>query len=131
MPPARARPLSPHFQVYRWQIGSTLSILHRITGLLLAAGLFALSYWLAALAGDAAGYRAATRWFANPLGRLILLGWTFAFFFHLLCGLRHLLWDIGLGFGRSERRASGWLAAAGACALTVGVWSLLWHFERL
>jgi len=62
---------------------------------------------------------------------LVLLGWTFAFFFHLLCGLRHLLWDIGLGFGRSERRASGWLAAAGACALTVGVWSLLWHFERL
>jgi succinate dehydrogenase / fumarate reductase cytochrome b subunit len=131
MPPARARPLSPHLQIYRWQIGSTLSILHRITGLLLAAGLLALIFWFASLAGDEAGYRGAVRLFASPLGLLILVGWTFAFFYHLLNGLRHLFWDIGRGFGRTERRVSGWLAAAGACALTLGVWSLLWHFERL
>jgi len=129
--PARVRPLSPHIGIYRWQIGNTLSIMHRLTGIALALGLVALSYWLMSLAGGEASYRAAARLFAGPLGVLLLFGWTFAFFFHLLNGVRHLLWDVGLGFERRQRHASGWLAVLGALGLTLAVWALLWHFARV
>ena len=129
--PVRARPLSPHLLIYRWQIGNTLSILHRFTGVLLGFGFLALAYWFVALATDSQSYRSATHLFASPLGLLALFGWTFAFFYHLLNGVRHLLWDVGRGFERSERRATGWLAVIGAAALTLGIWLLLWRFERL
>ncbi len=125
--PARGRPLSPHLQVYRWQIGNTLSVLHRFTGLLLSLGLLALVYWLVALAGGAGGYAAALGLFAGPLGLSALCGAAFAFFFHLLNGVRHLLWDVGYGFERRTRHASGWLAAGGAVALTALVGTLVWH----
>ena len=127
----RSRPLSPHLTVYQWQIGNSLSILHRITGSVLALGLLALCYWLISLAGGAASYGAAARAFASPLGVLLLIGWTFAFFYHLLNGVRHLLWDVGLGFERTQRHASGWIAVLGAIGLTLGVWALLWHFGRI
>jgi len=129
--PARARPLSPHLFIYRWQIGNSLSILHRLTGLFLGLGFVALAYWFVALATGYPSYRFAARLFASPLGGLALFGWTFAFFYHFLNGVRHLLWDAGRGFERAERRASGWLAVAGAISLTLAVWLLLWHFERL
>jgi succinate dehydrogenase cytochrome b subunit len=125
MPP-RARPLSPHLQIYRWQIGNTLSILHRITGALLALGLLVLSYWLISLAGGAAPYAAAMRVLASPAGLIALMGWTFAFLFHLLNGIRHLFWDAGMGFERTERHLSGWVAVLGALGLTACVWGLLW-----
>jgi succinate dehydrogenase / fumarate reductase cytochrome b subunit len=129
--PARARPLSPHVGIYRWQIGNALSILHRFTGIFLALGFVALSYWLVALAGDSSAYASASRLFASPLGWLALLAWTFAFFYHLLNGIRHLFWDAGYGFERDARRTSAWLAVGGAFLLTLGVWGLLWHFGRL
>jgi succinate dehydrogenase / fumarate reductase, cytochrome b subunit len=125
MPP-RARPLSPHLRIYRWQIGNTLSILHRITGAVLALGLLVLSYWLISLAGGAAPYAAAMRVLASPAGLIALMGWTFAFLFHLLNGIRHLFWDAGMGFERTERHLSGWVAVLGALGLTACVWGLLW-----
>ncbi|MDP9084174.1 MAG: succinate dehydrogenase, cytochrome b556 subunit [Pseudomonadota bacterium] len=128
--PARARPLSPHVQVYRWQIGNTLSILHRLTGIALALGLFALSYWFVALAGGEQPYAAATRMFARPLGWLVLIGWTFAFLYHLLNGIRHLFWDIGLGFERAQRHLSGWFAVIGAAGLTACMWGLIFAGHR-
>ena len=112
--PARIRPLSPHLQIYRWQIGNSLSILHRLTGIALALGLIALSFWLISLAGGEESYRAAARVFASPIGVLLLIGWTFAFFYHLLNGVRHLFWDLGVGYERTAatpqrmvRRARG------------------------
>jgi succinate dehydrogenase / fumarate reductase, cytochrome b subunit len=125
--PARARPTSPHWQVYRWQIGNTLSILHRVTGAALAVGLIALSYWLVSLAGGPASYATAAALFASPLGLFMLVGWTFAFFFHLLNGVRHLFWDTGRGFERAQRHASGWLAVAGSLVLTLGAWAWAWR----
>lgn len=127
----RIRPLSPHLTVYQWQIGNSLSILHRITGSVLALGLLALCYWLISLAGGQESYGAAARAFASPLGVLLLIGWTLAFFYHLLNGVRHLLWDVGLGFERRQRHASGWIAVLGSIGLTLGVWALLWHFGRV
>jgi succinate dehydrogenase / fumarate reductase cytochrome b subunit len=125
--PTRARPTSPHWQIYRWQIGNSLSILHRITGALLALGLVALSYWFVSLAGGPDSYAAASRVFANPLGLLVLVGWTFAFLFHLLNGVRHLFWDAGRGFERAERHAGGWFAVLGAAALTLCLWVWVWR----
>ena len=125
--PVRARPLSPHLQVYRWQIGNTLSILHRLTGVFLSLGLVALSYWLIALAGGERSYATATHLFTSTLGLLAIFGWTFAFMYHLLNGVRHLFWDAGYGFERTARHASGWFAVIGAVVLASGVCTLIWH----
>lgn len=124
--PARGRPTSPHVWIYRWQIGNTLSILHRITGAALAVGLLALSYWFVSLAGGPDSYAAAVRLLRSPIGLLILLGWTFSFLFHMLNGVRHLFWDAGKGFGRTERHFSGWLAVLAAIALTLCVAAWVW-----
>lgn len=125
--PVPVRPLSPHLQVYRWQISNTLSVLHRLTGVALALGLIALSYWLISLAGGAETYGAAMRVFAGPVGLLFLIGWTFSFLYHLLNGVRHLLWDAGYGFERTQRHVSGWLAVLGALGLTACVCLVVWH----
>lgn len=126
--PVRARPTSPHLQIYRWQIGNTLSIVHRLTGIALAFGLLALCYWLVSLAGGEQSYAAAAKVFAGPVGLLGLVGWTFAFFYHLLNGVRHLFWDVGRGFERTQRRASGWFVVLGAMGSTLCVWALIEHF---
>jgi succinate dehydrogenase / fumarate reductase cytochrome b subunit len=126
MMPARVRPTSPHAEIYRWQIGNTLSILHRVTGAALALGLIALSYWFISLAAGPDSYISAARFFAGPIGLTILLGWTFAFLFHLLNGIRHLFWDAGRGFERTQRHASGWAAVLGAIALTLCVAAWVW-----
>ncbi|HUX72833.1 MAG TPA: succinate dehydrogenase, cytochrome b556 subunit [Steroidobacteraceae bacterium] len=128
--PARARPLSPHLQIYRWQIGNTLSILHRLTGLALSAGFLALIYWLAALAGGRGRYAAAMALLAGPLGAILAAAFGLAFFFHLLNGVRHLSWDLGYGFGRRGRHASAWIALAGALALTILAGALSAHFAH-
>jgi succinate dehydrogenase / fumarate reductase cytochrome b subunit len=127
MMPVRERPTSPHLQIYRWQIGNTLSILHRLTGIALAFGLLALCYWLMSLAGGVAPYVMAMRAFASPLGLAALIGWTFAFLYHLLNGVRHLFWDAGMGFERTERHASGWFAVLAALGLTLCVWLFIWR----
>ena len=125
--PVRARPLSPHLQVYRWQIGNTLSILHRLTGVALALGLAAFSYWLMALAGGERSYAAAMVLFTSAPGLLLIFGWTYAFMYHLLNGVRHLFWDAGYGFERTVRHASGWFAVAGALVLASTVCAVIWH----
>ena len=128
--PARARPTSPHLGVYRWQIGNSLSILHRLTGIALAFALLALCYWLVSLAGGEQSYDAAAKVFASLLGRVALVGWTFAFMYHLLNGMRHLFWDAGYGFERLPRHMSGWFVVAGSMALTLSVWGLIWAGHR-
>jgi succinate dehydrogenase / fumarate reductase, cytochrome b subunit len=130
MMPARGRPLSPHVWLYRWQIGNSLSILHRLTGVALAVGLLALCYWLVSLAGGEPSYVAAAKLFAAPAGQLLLVGWTFAFLYHLLNGVRHLFWDVGYGFERTQRHVSGWFALLGALVLTLCVWGLIWAGHR-
>jgi succinate dehydrogenase / fumarate reductase cytochrome b subunit len=125
--PARPRPLSPHLDIYRWQIGSTLSILHRLTGVALAVGLLALCYWLVSLAADQSSYGRAVGFFTSVSGLLLLAGLAYAFFYHLLNGVRHLFWDIGRGYERAQRNGSGWLVVAGSVALSAAVWLVLWH----
>jgi len=125
--PVRPRPLSPHLGIYRWQISNTLSIVHRLTGAGLSVGLLAFAYWLVALAGSPASFAAASGFFASVPGLLLVAGWVFAFFYHLLNGIRHLFWDAGYGFERTQRHASGWLVVAGAALLGAATLLLFWH----
>ena len=119
------RPLSPHLQVYRPQITSVLSITHRITGTFLALGIVALTYWLAALAGGEASYAVAVERLASWPARLLLFLWLLAFCYHLLNGVRHLVWDSGRGFEVEQVERSGWLVVIGALVLTVILVALL------
>lgn len=126
----RVRPLSPHLGIYRWQIGNTLSILHRLTGVILSLGLVALTYWFAAAAADRRSYETAGRLFGGFFGIIVLMGLSFAFFYHLLNGVRHLAWDMGRGFERNQRHVSGWLAVGGALLLTACLWAVVWRLAH-
>jgi succinate dehydrogenase / fumarate reductase, cytochrome b subunit len=117
----RARPLSP-FMHYRWQYTNTLSILHRITGVLLSLGFLLLVYWLAAAAAGPERYAAALDTLASPSAQLVLFGVTFSFCYHLLNGVRHLFFDMGHGFELKTARASGWAVAIAAVLLGLVVW---------
>ncbi len=116
------RPLSPHLQVYRPEFTSVLSILHRLTGVVLGLGALALVWWLAAAAAGPEAYQAAADAAASWPGRLFLLGWTVALFFHLLNGVRHLCWDAGWGFELGTAYVTGWLVLLGTLALTLIAW---------
>jgi succinate dehydrogenase / fumarate reductase cytochrome b subunit len=125
--PVRSRPLSPHLGIYRWQLSNTLSIIHRLTGAGLCVGLLALAYWLVALAGSPAAFAVASGFFAGVPGIVLLAGWTFAFYYHLLNGVRHLFWDAGMGFERTQRTSSGWFVVAGAAVLGAATLLLFWY----
>ena len=120
----RARPLSP-FMHYRWQYTNTLSILHRITGVLLSLGFLLLVYWLAAAAAGPERYAAAQDMLASPLAQLVWFGAAFAFCYHLLNGVRHLFFDMGHGFELKTARASGRAVAIGAVVLGLLLWLLV------
>lgn len=120
---ARAnRPLSPHLGIYHWQIANTLSILHRATGVMLSLGAVVLVGWLIAVAAGYDAYARVTAWLQGPVGALLLLGWSFCFFYHLCNGIRHLGWDVGMGFDKHRARMTGWLVVVAAIILTVLFW---------
>ena len=116
------RPLSPHLQAYRPQLTSILSILHRITGIALAAGSLLLVCWLYAAASGPDAYAGIQKFNGSILGRLLLLGWTFALFYHLCNGMRHLAWDTGWGFDLPTAYMTGWIVVAAAFVLTIVAW---------
>ena len=117
MTPAE-RPLSP-FLIYKPQLTSVLSFAHRITGVALSIGAVFLVWWLVAAATSDSAFAAARWFFGSWLGLLLLLGWTFSFFFHLCNGIRHLCWDAGYGFDLRTTYASGWTVVAASGLLTV------------
>ena len=116
------RPLSPHLQVYRPQITSMLSILHRLTGVALAFGTLLLTYWLVAAASGPGAFDTAQGLIGSFIGRLLLFGWSFALFYHLCNGIRHLVWDAGYGFEIETAQRSGWVVVGASAGLTVICW---------
>ncbi|WP_405234630.1 succinate dehydrogenase, cytochrome b556 subunit [Lentisalinibacter salinarum] len=119
------RPLSPHIGVYRWRITSTLSILHRGTGVALSLSTLLLAAWLLAAASGASSYESVAGFVGSPLGLLILVGSSYAFFFHLGNGIRHLFWDAGMGFEMEQARASGWTVVAASVVATAVLWAVI------
>ncbi len=116
------RPLSPHLQVYRPQLTSVLSIMHRLTGVALAAGTLLLVYWLVAIASGETAYETARTIIGSFIGRLCLFGWSVALFYHLCNGIRHLFWDIGMGLELPAVYRSGWAVVVATVGLTLASW---------
>jgi succinate dehydrogenase / fumarate reductase cytochrome b subunit len=121
--PKGKRPLSPHLQVYRPQLTSTLSIFHRITGVALAAGMVLLVAWLLAAGAGPGPFAVAQGLLGSWLGMVVLLGFSFALFFHLCNGVRHLFWDAGWGFELPQVYASGWSVVVVSILLTGAAWA--------
>ena len=119
------RPLSPHLGIYRWQISNTLSILHRLTGVGLAAGSLILVAWILVAAAGAEPYREFVSVLAGIPGRLVLVGVSYAFFYHLFNGVRHLFWDAGMGFELGRARVTGWAVVAASILATAAFWLVL------
>jgi succinate dehydrogenase / fumarate reductase, cytochrome b subunit len=118
------RPLSPFmFPVwYRFQIGSALSILHRLTGIALTVGSVLLTWWLIAVAAGGDTFAATHAFIASPIGVLLLFLWSVAFFYHLCSGIRHLAWDLGYGFEIGDAYRNGILVIVATAVLTVIAW---------
>ena len=120
--PASKRPLSPHLQIYRWEWTMALSIAHRATGIALTAGALYLVWWLLAIAAGPDAYATVSAFSGSIIGRLMLLGWTFALFYHLCNGVRHLVWDAGVGLDLKTSSLSAALVVIAAIVLTVSAW---------
>lgn len=117
------RPLSPNIQLYRPQLTSVLSILNRLTGVLLSVAAVALVIWLVAAAAGPQAYDTAQMALASWIGQIILFGCTFAFFLHFFGGIRHLAWDTVHGFALRAIYISGWLVVAASLVATIIVWA--------
>ncbi len=116
------KPLSPHLQIYRPQITSVLSISHRFTGIILYFSTFIFSLWLFSMSFNKDLYNLINLFFSQTLGRTILFLITFSFFYHLLNGIRHLTWDLGLGFKISNVYLSGIFIILIALFINIYIW---------
>ena len=117
-----ARPLSPHLQVYKPQMTSVTSILHRATGVALTAGLLMFAWWLVAAAIGPGPYDVFMNFAGSPLGKLLLFGFTLAFYYHLANGIRHLIWDTGLLFKIENAYRAGYIVLLFTAILTALTW---------
>lgn len=122
------RPLSPHLQVYRPMLTMVMSIVHRITGGALYLGTLLLAWFLIAAATGPSDFALASGFFNSIIGKLILFGYTWALFHHLLGGIRHMIWDAGLGFAYPEREFLAQATLIGGIVLTLLVWGIALFF---
>ena len=116
------RPLSPHLQIYKPQITMVTSITHRITGVALGVGTLLLAWWLIAAATGPEAYATVSAFLASWFGRLVMFGFTWAIFYHLCNGIRHLFWDAGMGFELPTMRKTGMAAIIASVVLTLLTW---------
>ncbi|PCI69123.1 MAG: succinate dehydrogenase, cytochrome b556 subunit [Piscirickettsiaceae bacterium] len=122
------RPLSPHLDVYKLPLSAVISIVHRGTGAFLTMGTLVLVWWLMALAGGEEAFMSAQSFMGSFFGRLILFGWSFALFFHLCNGVRHLIWDVGYGFEKDTVEKSSLMVLGVAGFLTFFIWIIAFSF---
>lgn len=122
----RERPLSPHLQVYRFQITMVMSILHRMTGVVLSIAAFGIVWWLMAVASGPEALADFMACASSPLGLVVVFGALFCAVYHFFNGIRHLIWDVGLGFEIPQFYATGWTVVALTTITTLGLWYLAW-----
>ena len=121
-PATRDRPLSPHLTIYRPAITMTMSIVHRITGGALYFGTLLVSWWLTAAAGPQSYFDFVNGIFGSWFGRLVLFGYTWALMHHMAGGIRHLIWDTGVGLEKHTASKIAWATLAVSVVLTILVW---------
>ncbi len=118
----RARPLSPHLQIYSPPINMVMSILHRITGGALYFGSVLLAWWLIAAAVGPDYFNFVNDIFGSFIGRVVLFGYTWALMLHMMGGIRHFIWDTGRGYELSTIDSLSWGSLLASAALTVLIW---------
>ena len=123
---ARTRPLSPHLQVYRPQMTSVMSILHRAAGVVLTTGTLIMAAWLVSLALGKEAYDDVVMVIGHPLGQFVLFGYSVALIYHALNGVRHLGWDLGFGLTIPQVYKNGQIVLFLTVVLTMGLWSAVW-----
>ena len=119
-------PLSPHLQIYRWHISSLLSITHRISGVINLLALILIFFWLIFLSLVENNYQSFLLIINSFIGKFILIGFTWSMSFHLLSGIRHLVWDLGYGFEIKTANITGVIVIISSLALTI----IFWLFSR-
>jgi succinate dehydrogenase / fumarate reductase cytochrome b subunit len=119
------RPLSPHLQVYRWQIQMVTSILHRASGIALVVGSLFVAIALVALASGEEAWGCVVALAGSWYGTLLLIGWTWSLAFHWVNGIRHLLQDAGLGYSIARFVSNSWLSVIGSLLLTGVIWGVV------
>lgn len=113
------RPLSPHLQIYKWQVQMVTSILHRATGIALSVGALIFVWWLVALAAGEDAFNQFKTCMDSPIGIILLIGWTWSFFYHLCNGIRHLVQDAGAGYAIVQFVRSSWASVIVSLLLTL------------
>ena len=121
---ASSRPLSPHIGIWRWPVTMASSILHRMTGVGNSIGLILLTWWLVALATGPGAYAQFSGFIGSPLGRLFLFGFTVSLTYHLLNGVRHLVWDSGRGYDVEGSARATWIIMILAIVLSAAVFAV-------
>ncbi|MAE51979.1 MAG: succinate dehydrogenase, cytochrome b556 subunit [Micavibrio sp.] len=122
------RPLSPHLQIYKPQLTSGLSILHRATGVALAIGTLMVVWLLVAAASGQGAYEQFMSFTASPLGMVMMLGWSFSLFYHMLNGMRHLVWDTGRLFNVDCAKKAGLMILLASILLTGATWYCAFNY---
>jgi succinate dehydrogenase / fumarate reductase cytochrome b subunit len=126
-----ARPLSPHIGIYRMQINMVMSIVHRITGAALYFGTLLLAWWLIAVAQGPDALRLVNTVLGHPIGKLVLIGYSWALVHHMLGGIRHFIWDTGRGYNLGSVNLLSWLTILGSVAITVILWGYAFHLQGM
>ena len=119
-------PLSPHLQIYKWHISSLISITHRISGIINLLALILIFFWLLFLSLGESNYELFLILINSFFGKFILIGFTWSMSFHLLSGIRHLVWDLGYGFEVKTANISGAIVIVSSLLLTI----IFWLFAR-
>jgi len=119
-------PISPHLQIYRWHISSLLSITHRISGVINLLALILIFFWLLGLSFGESNYELFLLIINSFFGKFILIGFTWSMSFHILSGIRHLVWDLGYGFEIKTANISGIIVIICSLVLTI----IFWLFAR-
>ncbi len=115
-------PLSPHLQIYRWNISSLISISHRVTGIINVIGLIIICLWIGLLFVGESSYELINVFFQSYFGKLFIIGFTWSYSFHLLSGIRHFILDLGYGYEIKTANASGLIVIVSSLLLTVLLW---------
>jgi succinate dehydrogenase / fumarate reductase cytochrome b subunit len=123
-PATRARPISPHLQIYRFTPTMAMSIIHRFTGWALYGGTLLIAWWLIAAATSPSWFDTANWLLGSWLGLVVLIGFTWALLHHALGGVRHFIWDTGVGLEKKTATTLSSLTLVGSLVLTAAVWAV-------
>lgn len=118
------RPISPHLQVYKLPMTALMSITHRITGVILSGGMLLIAAFLVAAVMGRDQFDLITSYARTPYGLYFFIAWSFAVYYHLCNGVRHLMWDMVKLLEERQAIATGWVVLLCAAALTTGTWYL-------